>query len=70
MKTVWLVRLLNCRFDPEAMSYPEILFPGPVFTGTAKTAEDETIQSTLLKTIERADAKTVTEVDGVSNLPS
>tara|TARA_Y100001001_G_scaffold153868_1_gene167960 strand:- start:188 stop:346 length:159 start_codon:yes stop_codon:yes gene_type:complete len=52
------------------MSYPEILFPGPVFTGTAKTAEDETIQSTLLKTIERADAKTVTEVDGVSNLPS
>jgi hypothetical protein len=52
------------------MSYPEILFPGPVFTGTAKTEEDETIHSTLLKIIERADAKPVTEVDGVSNLPS
>ncbi len=65
-----MVRLLNCRFDPEAMSYPEILFPGPVFTGTAKTEEDETIHSTLLKIIERADAKPVTEVDGVSNLPS
>ena len=70
MKTEWLVRLLNCRFDPEAMSYPETLFPGPVFTGTAKTAEDETIRSTLLKISERADAKTVTEIDGVSYLPS
>jgi tRNA U38,U39,U40 pseudouridine synthase TruA len=52
------------------MSYPETIFPGPVFTGTAKTEEDETIQSTLLKIIERADAKSVTEIDGVSNLPS
>lgn len=25
MKAVWLVRLFNCRFDPEAMSYPETL---------------------------------------------
>jgi hypothetical protein len=30
--------------------------------------EDETIQSTLLKIIERADAKTVTEVNGISTL--
>lgn len=64
------MRLLNCRFDPEAMSYPETRFPGPVFTGTTKTEEDETIQSTLLKIIERADAKTVTEIDGVSILRS
>ena len=70
MKRVWLVRLLNCRFDPEAMSYSGTLFPGPVFTGTAKTEEDETIQSTLLIIIERADAKTVTEIDGVSILCS
>lgn len=64
------MRLLNCRFDPEAVSYPEILFPGLVFTGIAKTGEEEIIQSTLLKIIERADAKTVTEIDGVSILRS
>jgi len=28
--------------------------------------KDETIQTTLLKVIERADAKTVSEVDGVT----
>jgi len=30
--------------------------------------EDETIQSTLLKIIERVGAKTVTEIDGISTL--
>ena len=30
------------------------------------TREDETVQSTLVKIIERAEAATVTEVDGVS----
>lgn len=30
--------------------------------------DDETIQSTLLKIIERADAKTVTEIDGITAL--
>ena len=64
------MRFLNCRFDPEAMSYPEILFTGPVFTGTAKTGEDEIIQSKLLKINDRTDAKTVTDIDGVSILPS
>ncbi|MEO9522139.1 hypothetical protein [Marinobacter alexandrii] len=40
------------------------------FVSSGDAREDETIQSTLLKIIERADAKTVTEIDGVSNLPS
>ena len=40
------------------------------FVSGSDAREDETIQSTLLKIIERADAKTVTEVDGVSDLPS
>jgi hypothetical protein len=40
------------------------------FVSGSDAQEDETIQSALLKIIERADAKTVTEVDGVSNLPS
>jgi hypothetical protein len=40
------------------------------FASGGDAREDETIQSTLLKIIERADAKTVTEIDGVSNLPS
>ena len=40
------------------------------FASGGDAREDETIQSTLLKIIERADAKTVTEVDGVSDLPS
>lgn len=40
------------------------------FLSSGDALEDETIQSTLLKIIERADAKTVTEIDGVSNLPS
>ncbi|MHA7923689.1 MAG: hypothetical protein ACX936_00720 [Marinobacter sp.] len=40
------------------------------FVSGSDAREDETIQSALLKIIERADAKTVTEVDGVSNLPS
>ncbi|MGO2136875.1 hypothetical protein [Marinobacter sp.] len=31
--------------------------------------EDETIQSTLVKVIERSDAKTVVEIEGVSILP-
>lgn len=36
------------------------------FASGSDAREDETIQSTLLKIIERADAKTVTEVDGIS----
>ncbi len=40
------------------------------FVSSGDAREDETIQSTLLKVIERADAKTVTEVDGVSIVPS
>ncbi|MGF2733773.1 hypothetical protein [Marinobacter sp. DUT-1] len=38
------------------------------FVSGGDAREDETIQSTLLKIIERADAKTVTEVDGISTL--
>lgn len=38
------------------------------FVSGGDAREDETIQSTLLKIIERADAKTVTETDGVSIL--
>jgi hypothetical protein len=38
------------------------------FVSGGDAREDETIQSTVLKIIERADAKTVTEVDGVSTL--
>ncbi|WP_203299795.1 hypothetical protein [Marinobacter sediminum] len=40
------------------------------FVSSGDAREDETIQSTLLKVIERAGAKTVTEVDGVSIFPS
>ena len=40
------------------------------FASGGDAREDETIQSTLLKIIERADAKTVTEIDGISTLPS
>lgn len=36
------------------------------FNGENDVREDETIQSVLVKIIERADAKSVTEVDGVS----
>ena len=36
------------------------------FTSTSDVRQDETIQTTLLKVIERADAKTVSEVEGVS----
>ncbi|MDI9244599.1 hypothetical protein [Marinobacter sp. CHS3-4] len=39
------------------------------FVSGGDAREDETIQSTLLKIIERADAKTVTEIDGISTLP-
>ncbi|WP_372988508.1 hypothetical protein [Marinobacter sp.] len=38
------------------------------FVSGGDAREDETIQSTLLKIIERADAKTVTEVNGISIL--
>ncbi|QSP94829.1 hypothetical protein LPB19_16930 [Marinobacter salinisoli] len=38
------------------------------FVSGADAREDETIQSALLKIIERADAKTVTEIDGISVL--
>ncbi|HEA69894.1 hypothetical protein LCGC14_0929920 [marine sediment metagenome] len=38
------------------------------FVSADDAREDETIQSTLLKIIERADAKTVTEIDGISIL--
>jgi hypothetical protein len=44
----------------------ELCLWGHVNGGDAR--EDETIQSTLLKIIERADAKTVTEVSGISIL--
>jgi chaperone required for assembly of F1-ATPase len=36
------------------------------FTSKGDARKDETIQTTLLKVIERADAKTVSEVDGVT----
>ena len=39
------------------------------FVSGGDAREDEAIQSTLLKIIERADAKTVTEVDGTSRTP-
>ncbi|MHA7924327.1 MAG: hypothetical protein ACX936_03955 [Marinobacter sp.] len=38
------------------------------FASGGDAREDETIQSTLLKIIERADAKTVTEIDGISTV--
>ncbi|MBW0147221.1 hypothetical protein [Marinobacter arenosus] len=38
------------------------------FVSGGDAREDETIQSTLLKIIERADAKTVTEIDGISTV--
>tara|TARA_R100000935_G_C2807260_1_gene153309 strand:+ start:213 stop:518 length:306 start_codon:yes stop_codon:yes gene_type:complete len=38
------------------------------FVSGGDAREDETIQSTLLKIIERADAKTVTEIEGISIL--
>ena len=38
------------------------------FVSGGDAREDETIQSILLKIIERADAKTVTEVNGISIL--
>ena len=38
------------------------------FVSDGDAREDETIQSTLVKIIERADAKTVAEVDGISTL--
>jgi hypothetical protein len=38
------------------------------FVSGGDAREDETIQSTLLKIIERADAKTVTEIDGIAIL--
>ncbi|WP_417517329.1 hypothetical protein [Marinobacter sp.] len=38
------------------------------FVSGGDAREDETIQSTLLKIIERADAKTVIEIDGTSTL--
>ncbi|MDK9556007.1 hypothetical protein QQF73_00120 [Marinobacter sp. M216] len=38
------------------------------FASDRDAREDETIQSTLVKIIERADAKTVAEIEGVSRL--
>ena len=38
------------------------------FVSGGYAREDETIQSTLVKIIERADAKTVTEIDSISTL--
>lgn len=38
------------------------------FVSNTDAREDETIQSTLVKIIERADAKTVAEIEGVSVL--
>ncbi len=38
------------------------------FVSGGDAREDETIQSTLVKIIERADAKTVTEIEGISTL--
>ncbi len=39
------------------------------FKSTGDVREDETVQTTLLKIIERADAATVEEIDGVSAIP-
>jgi hypothetical protein len=36
------------------------------FTGSSDVREDETIQSVLVKIIERAEPKTVTEIAGVA----
>ena len=38
------------------------------FASGGDARDDETIQSTLLKIIERAEAKTVTEIDGITTL--
>ncbi|WP_404364523.1 hypothetical protein [Marinobacter sp.] len=38
------------------------------FVTSGDARDDETIQSTLVKIIERADAKTVTEIDGITTL--
>lgn len=38
------------------------------FVSESDAREDETIQSTLVKIIERADARTVKEIEGVSSL--
>lgn len=38
------------------------------FASGGDAREDETIQSTLIKIIERADAKTVTEIEGISTV--
>ena len=37
-----------------------------ILVSSGDAREDEMIQSTLVKIIERADAKTVTEIDGIS----
>ncbi|WP_417568168.1 hypothetical protein [Marinobacter sp.] len=49
-------------FISEENSEPQI----QSFASNNDAREDETIQSTLVKIIERADAKTVVEVEGVS----
>lgn len=51
-------------FTEEAGAEPQ----KQTFVSGGDAREDETIQSTLLKIIERADAKTVTETDGISTL--
>lgn len=61
---------------PEAATEVVISFTGEegaepqqqTFVSGGNAREDETIQSTLLKIIERADAKTVTEIEGTSPL--
>ncbi|MCM0613817.1 hypothetical protein KFJ24_15125 [Marinobacter sediminum] len=49
-------------FTMEANAEPQ----KQTFVSKSDIREDETIQSTLVKIIERADAKTVTEIEGVS----
>lgn len=49
-------------FTPEVDVQPQ----QQIFASAGDAREDETIQSTLVKIIERADARTVVEIEGVS----
>jgi hypothetical protein len=51
-------------FTPEENTEPQ----RQKFVSVSDAREDETIQSALVKIIERADARTVTEIEGVSIL--
>ena len=51
-------------FTPEADAQPQ----QQTLASAGDARDDETIQSTLVKIIERADARTVVEIEGVSAL--